>query len=477
MKRKTVLKKLILVLFVVLLLNLGFYSFLAKASSFKIFTNDFGSKMGRVAGVATISVHVTGAPEKPSLSGSAVCVFNSPVIELSWDQTADTDNYDIYRDNQLLVSGLITTSYDDTSVATETSYEYYVVANGPFGNTSSDKITLTTQKCSGQAAASVSILTLEGKALSLYVGTPKTTDKSPSFTGTSNIAGGNIQITIQGKTSIQASLNANLNGYWNWEAPEQMQEGTYTMTVTITDPNDVSRSATAALLFKITSKENDNGKENEKNEISQPVQVPGQPPSTPETPSQPPSENEEFNPPSTTPPSFDFDITVKNKESVVFTKESLDLEIKTGSLDGFAGTPAIHYQITDMQKNSVMDFKENYNTNSRSFVKNIFLPESLGSGKYKITVSFLLDDLIVSKEAFFTYQESPYLYFSSGLTITLSQLLGSLMWIIIFILLVLLLLLLLLLLEHHLLARSFSQVTEDDLREKGMLGNRKEVAK
>ena len=102
---------------------------------------------GKVAGVTTVSLHIAGPPGKPVVTAAPGCDSSSPYVQISWDATDDTDDYDINRDSAPLITGITSTSYKDTSVAASTTYSYEVVANGPLGNTASDPVNATTGDC------------------------------------------------------------------------------------------------------------------------------------------------------------------------------------------------------------------------------------------------------------------------------------------------------------------------------------------
>ncbi|HBU25282.1 MAG TPA: hypothetical protein DEB07_03540, partial [Candidatus Moranbacteria bacterium] len=99
---------------------------------------------GKVAGASTIlSLHIAGPPAKPIVASSSNCNESDPYILLDWDETNDTDDYDIYRDGILLISGVTNTYYRDENVAMSASHDYYIIANGPLGTEQSDTVNET----------------------------------------------------------------------------------------------------------------------------------------------------------------------------------------------------------------------------------------------------------------------------------------------------------------------------------------------
>lgn len=93
---------------------------------------------GNIACGGTID---TGDVEAPSVpTNLTASVVSSTQIDLLW--AAATDNvgvvgYDVYRDGALLVTGVMGTSYADTSVSANATYTYGVSATDAAGNTSS----------------------------------------------------------------------------------------------------------------------------------------------------------------------------------------------------------------------------------------------------------------------------------------------------------------------------------------------------
>ncbi|MDH3724808.1 MAG: DNRLRE domain-containing protein [Thermoleophilia bacterium] len=112
---------------------------------------DYASKEGAPGLAAELVIELDEAPpsdtEKPSAPTNLVATDLQPTsVSMGWDASSDNVGvvgYDIYRDGGLLdsVDGA-TTSYQDDSVAPESSYAYFVVARDAAGNPSAASNTL-----------------------------------------------------------------------------------------------------------------------------------------------------------------------------------------------------------------------------------------------------------------------------------------------------------------------------------------------
>ena len=202
---------------------------------------------GKVAGASTVlSLHISGPPSKPEITTSAMCNDEQSYIGLNWNFTSDTDSYDIYRDGALLVSGITNNYYRDESASYGTIYSYYVIANGPLGNTASDAVSATVGKC-----IIVKVVAVEG--MGLVVGEiPKIKKKDPVFSGITNIPYAAIRVEIHSESLISDLITADENGNWEWKVPEELDYGQHTLYVTAIDANDNSLHKTIQQDFIIT---------------------------------------------------------------------------------------------------------------------------------------------------------------------------------------------------------------------------------
>ncbi|MBI2624650.1 hypothetical protein HYW67_04185 [Candidatus Parcubacteria bacterium] len=113
-----------------------------------------GSATSNTASAAAL---VCAAPSKPTVIWETLCSASNPQIKLTWDPTANTASYDVFRGAVKLTSTPIpfsstATSYsftDSGPLNANTSYSYTVVANGlsGTGSTSSDVVPAKTGFC------------------------------------------------------------------------------------------------------------------------------------------------------------------------------------------------------------------------------------------------------------------------------------------------------------------------------------------
>lgn len=220
---------------------------------------DVRNKFSAVADTITLMATVLGPPEKPIVTGTAICNNGVLRVDLDWADDENTYTYDIERDSLPLITGLAPSSYSDAVVELGTSYLYTVTANGPTapGTATSDPVTvLTPSKCAmTRPVADVTITTFQSRGITEYSGIPDTSDKTPLISGTTNIPEGKIAITVQSDTTIFDSVYANSNGYWSWTPSANLSRGTYTVTVSVIDTEDPFTVDADSLIFKIVKKE------------------------------------------------------------------------------------------------------------------------------------------------------------------------------------------------------------------------------
>ncbi len=83
-------------------------------------------------------------PSTPSLK---VIGSSASSINLDWNSTTTTTNYSVFRNNSQIAT-VTSSSYNNTGLKCNTSYSYYVKANGPGGSTKSNTVSKTTGACS-----------------------------------------------------------------------------------------------------------------------------------------------------------------------------------------------------------------------------------------------------------------------------------------------------------------------------------------
>lgn len=93
-----------------------------------------------------------GPPPVPgsfTLSGSAVCNNQSPIVNLTWTSSSDAEEYVVNKNGVFLGSPLDSTiqSFRDVQVESNTTYQYFVRAQNVSGATNSNTVSITTPNC------------------------------------------------------------------------------------------------------------------------------------------------------------------------------------------------------------------------------------------------------------------------------------------------------------------------------------------
>ena len=419
---------------------------------------------GKVAGVSStvLSLHIAGPPAKPVVTATPGCDSSSPYIQLSWDATNDTDDYDIDRDSAPLITGITTPSYKDTNVSANTTYAYEVTANGPLGNTASDTVSATTGDCYVPLPDPTNeIITIENINLTTYNKIPKIKKRTPTFTGTTNIAHALIQAELYTGPLIISSTTANGNGYWSWKVPQKLDYGSHTLYVTATDPSDSSRYKTDQVAFKVIREDEEEEDEDEEEETAAPALVSPVSPG-PAAPGAAPSEK---NAP------FNLKLEIENKDKVVYVGSDLATKLSVIKLRDFGeGNDLVKYKIIDSRGNTVLDSEETFRLKEGEiYRKSIRLPVYLRAGRYTVRAETEKEGFLISAEDSFEAAEKPILNLGGGVIITYPQLVSTVGYIFIFLLLLLVLFLLLTAREYWLTKQARFFVDEEELSRDGYI--------
>jgi len=413
---------------------------------------------GKVAGATTfLSVHIMGPPGKPVVTATPGCDSSSPYVQLGWEATDDTDNYDINRDSAPLITGITATSYKDTNVSANTTYSYGVIANGPLGNTASDAVNATTGDCYVPPPEPTNeIITIENIDLTTYKKIPKIKKRTPTFTGTTNIAYALIRTELYTGPLIIASTTANENGYWSWKVPEKLDYGLHTLYVTAIDPNDNSRYKTIQQDFRVVKKE-----EEEEEEEAAPAPVS---PVVPSPAGPKPGPSEKIAP-------FSLKLEVENKNKVVYMGSNLVTNLSIVKLRDFEeGNDLVKYKIIDSRGNAVLEADEILRLKEGAvYRKDIKLPDYLRAGKYIVRAETEKEGYLISAEDSFEGKEKPIFHLGGGVIITYPQLVSSLGYLFMFLLLLLIIFLLLTAREYWLTTKARFFVDEEELEREGYI--------
>lgn len=461
--RRRILKMLAKIHSYITLVSVLFYLTLGIVGGPEYLIRDIRDKFQAIAATTSttnLSLHVIGPPAAPVLAGNVGCDTSSPFVTLDWNETNDTDDYDVYRDSQPLITHVASTGYTDASVQTETAYSYYVIANGPAGNTQSNEISVTTGECHYVAPATCGITALDDKALSRYGTVPEIHNRTPRFSGTTNIANALIRLEIYDNLSIIANIDANINGYWDWLTPQRLGYDDHTIYVTATDPLQLERTCQTSLRFEITEEEEGEEKKKKKEEIATPIL-----PVPPEKPKPP-------IPPEIAIP-FNISVEVKNPDKTIESGEELSLEISIGkkNKDDFLVQTPITYDVFDSDGNLVLtESEERILGKDESFYKKIVLPDHIKAGKYLVRVSARpakTNTLLITDDSFFVI-EKPVIRISTY-AVTFWDIINYLGWTVLTFLLILLLFLLLLYIEYRIAKHADHEVSEEELKKDGFI--------
>lgn len=477
-KKKKLLKKAVFISFKSLITILVIYSVTALSLDPGFFARDSKEKYVQAADTL-VSVTIPGKPEKPVLSASAGCTSGSPYLDLLWNATSDTDNYDIDRDSLPLVTGLSGLNYRDSSVQESTSYTYKLTANGPMGKTSSDEVTATTSSdCESSVPAGCDIQTIEGKSISSFGSTPKIKDRTPSFTGTSNIANAVISINVSGHPAINATTFANINGYWSWTVPEKLDYEKHTISVMASSPSNPAYYGMDLLTFNVKEDGDDEDEDDEKETSVSEKKIPSatiypkkskETEEKLETSAEKPFHEEQIQ----TPIIY---VRTENPSREAFAGENLEFSVLVQKMNSESENFSAEYIILDEKNKSIVSFSENINLSEEKITlkKNVSIPKLVNPGKYKIFVKLSSSQFVSTGEDYFFIKESPLLQFG-GTVITLSDIMKKLSWLIIVLFALFLTFLTLLAIEHRSASLALRQVTENLLRDNRLISKRKGV--
>lgn len=75
--------------------------------------------------------------------------------------------------------------------------------------------------------------------------------KQPAYSGTTSVANGLIFLTISGTSSFNSTARADAAGQWLWQSPVEVVEGAYSITATVYDSYDLTRSGSVKQYFII----------------------------------------------------------------------------------------------------------------------------------------------------------------------------------------------------------------------------------
>lgn len=114
--------------------------------------------------------------------------------------------------------------------------------------------------------------------------------QQPSFSGTTSVSNGLVFLFIDGPVHLNSTARADEHGYWYWQSPDILPEGTYYIRAVVFDSYDLTRSGSTSVYFVVELPEapvdpgqpGQPGQPNQPGEPNQPGQpTPGGPPVIP----------------------------------------------------------------------------------------------------------------------------------------------------------------------------------------------------
>jgi hypothetical protein len=447
------------------------YLVLSVAYSPEFLVSDIRHKWSALADdTITITGRVLGPPQKAVVTADPVCSSGALSVKLEWADDGNSQSFDVLRDGAPLVTGLVASSYVDTTVVVGETYSYEVVSNGSMspGSATSDPVSaLMPAECIVVFVPSVRIVSFEGRSVSDYAGIPKTDVRKPTITGTTNIPSAQVDFLINDSVVVSSRISANANGYWSFKVPVNLSYGTHTIFVTASDPADPSVSVSESLTFRIVKNKDDGGDET-KTETPPTVPASPAPVAPPARPSAPPVV--------TSPESVPFDYTLRPLSEEVYQGRDVSFEVGIVRLDpAYVGTTAVaKYSLVDHEGKVVATSVGNIVLRpGESVFDRIYLPPYARGGEYRLRAELFFGKYAVSREASVTVLPLPILSFGGGLMLTYPDLLSRIGTISMLLLLLLLLWLSMFLREYLLYSESIRHITERNLIGAGFFGRKK----
>lgn len=471
---------------------IAFYVSLGFVFGWDLLAGDLKNKKQVAGSTVSALMRIIGPPVTPVLNGNSLCsVENEPYIRLNWNADPDADEYDLYRNKELLMTGITDNFFSDPSVSKNKKYTYYLIARGPEGTAVSEEFTVTTIKCVAVANPKVWVEKINEKAVENSGKKPEIKPGRPVFIGQTNIAKAKLELeVIGGQQTFYATTQANNNGYWSWVSPNFFDIGEYNLEMEAADINDEELFARNSLVFLVTKEKEDETDEFEE-EIAERESVKETEVSEIEeiviSSKKDKGENSEELIQSEIPPQvirsekpldfeFDFsqdlqDIFIKGITfgEEIFRGEDLDISIlfsetTNDNLDGH-----LVYRVISENREILFEQEEQIKIGPNLKIdRKIDLPYSWQTGEYKLQVNVFVEGAAVSHEEYFTLRDRPLAQIGSGY-LTYEDVAGKLSWIIIACLSFLFIFILLAIWEHHLTRRAIMQVTEKILRRKGFV--------
>ena len=435
-----------------------FYLTLSIIYSPEFLLRDLQSKAEAAENTITVTAVVLSPPVVPIVTVNQTCENELFSVTVTWPQDSNSQSFNIYRNGQILITGLTNHSYVDTRAVNGETYTYTVEAIGTMGPgyAESAPVTMDTMPvcATNPDTVTVAITTFDNKNRSQFTQTPSTATLNPNFSGITNTP--NSIISLQIANVVSAQTNANNNGYWNWQVPTNMSPGTYTLTVTSTNPNDPNKTGQTSLTFIIlgneTSSSTNSTSSTTYNKKRQPIL------NTTQTVSG--SAFVEFSP------------KMENEDILQgeTLKISLTIENLSADLNGKSGT--FFYKLLDEKGNEILSVDEDIDS-LQQFLMNkqeITLPSYVKPGQYTLRFGIITEGRTFSKDYRVSVKAKPFIKLGENIQMTYPEFISKIGTMSIFMIIFLVLWPFAFLWETHLYGYARRNISEYNLVGLGYLG-------
>jgi hypothetical protein len=149
-------------------------------------------------------MYVSQLPGDVILTATPGCDGTTSGIWLAWSQPGNADNYNIYRNGNVIITSFLGAQYTDNEVIAGTYYNYYVKAVNSYGSTPSNVVTVMAKGCTASP--------FQGNITGSWTGTcPGLGSGSGSFS-MSVSANGSVTGSYSGDASGSISGSVNTSG-------------------------------------------------------------------------------------------------------------------------------------------------------------------------------------------------------------------------------------------------------------------------
>ena len=198
--------------------------------NYTVTANDAASN---VSMPATTSGTTQSLPALTAPANVQAAAVSESEIDLSWGASSGASTYSILRNGSPLVSGLTSTTYNDTHLTANTTYSYNVVATDAAGNTaSSATVQATTLPAPVPPSAPTNVVATANSATQVGLSWTAATAGTAAISSYAISRGGSVVATIPATSTSYTDNNLS-------------PSTTYTYAVTATDASGLSSPASS----------------------------------------------------------------------------------------------------------------------------------------------------------------------------------------------------------------------------------------